>query len=372
MVMKTNRHFRMFMRAICPHETLVLWTEMTWDRSLLYNSPGEPEYALNKDPRPIEHLVGFSADEHPVVLQLAGAEPEMLARAARIGAARGYDEINLNCGCPAQMAGRARNCYGARLMNEPERVARCCAAMAAAVDIPVTVKIRLGVDSRDSYGELCDFVRTVASVGGVRHFYVHARKAILGLDTVKNRSVPPLRHDWVFRLARDFPDLYFTINGGVKTLGDAARLMRQGAHGVMIGRQALAEPYAFALAATAAAAGVGTDAPAIVSSRREALQRYSEYLRSGVESQNRHSQNRPELVARMMLTPLVHLFHGTAANKSWKQLVSPQISGGNGSAAPSDLVDSWIATMHSELGEELVDALLDERPQLVLDASVSG
>jgi len=192
MIDVTDRHFRMLIRCASPR--VQLWSEMTWDRAILYNAPNEPEYALNKGrARSLESIIGFSPEEHPIVMQLGGSDPQMLARAAKLCESRGYDEINLNCGCPAQTRGRSRNCYGARLMFEPDLVARCVAAIIDAVNIPVTVKIRLGVDERDTYPQLVDFVRTVAGAG-VRHFVVHARKAILGLDTIKNRSVPPLRY----------------------------------------------------------------------------------------------------------------------------------------------------------------------------------
>ena len=158
MIDVSHRHFRMLLR--CVSEAPVLWTEMTWDRAILYNCPDEPERARNNNlPRPLEALIGFDGRERPLVMQLGGSNPDWLARAAAHAERRGYDEINLNCGCPAQTRGRARNCYGARLMFEPKVVAECCAAMIAAVDIPVTVKCRLGVDARDSFDELVEFVQ---------------------------------------------------------------------------------------------------------------------------------------------------------------------------------------------------------------------
>ena len=133
MIDVSDRHFRMLIRCISPLPAL--YSEMIWDRAILYNTPGEPEHLeqRNEQPRSQEAIIGFSEAEHPVVLQLGGACPERLARAARHGAARGYDELNLNCGCPAQTRGRSRNCYGARLMNEPHTVAECVEAMRAAV-----------------------------------------------------------------------------------------------------------------------------------------------------------------------------------------------------------------------------------------------
>ena len=129
MIDVSDRHFRMLIRCISPRATL--WTEMTWDRAILYNAQGEPEqrHNHNSEAKSLEAIIGFSEVEHPIVLQLGGADPEPLARAAVHGAIRGYDEINLNCGCPAQTRGRSKNCFGARLMKEPDRVAACCAAM---------------------------------------------------------------------------------------------------------------------------------------------------------------------------------------------------------------------------------------------------
>jgi len=150
MIDVTNRHFRMLIR--CISDLPVLWTEMTWDRAILYNTPDQPEFAVKKTEldRSLESIIGFSEEEHPLVCQLGGCDPDMLARSARLAEQRGYDEINLNCGCPAQTRGRSRNNYGARLMKEPHTVAAACAAMVAAVSIPVTVKCRLGCDEVDS------------------------------------------------------------------------------------------------------------------------------------------------------------------------------------------------------------------------------
>jgi len=156
MIDVTNRHFRMLMR--CISDLPVLWTEMTWDRAILYNTPDQPEFALKKTDldRSLESIIGFSEEERPLVFQLGGCDPGMLARSARLAEQRGYDEINLNCGCPAATRGRSRNNYGARLMKEPHTVAAACAAMVSAVSIPVTVKCRLGCDEVDSWEGLLE------------------------------------------------------------------------------------------------------------------------------------------------------------------------------------------------------------------------
>jgi len=333
MIEVTDRHFRMLIRIISAGACPQLWSEMTWDRAILYNSPTEPEYAAtcNQSRPGIGAILGFSVEERPLVLQLGGAEPELLARSARLAEAAGYDEINLNCGCPAQTKGRSRNCFGARLMKEPQRVADCCAAIGAAVRIPVSVKIRLGVDEHDSYADLQQFVTLVAAAG-VRHFVVHARKAILNLDTAKNRSVPPLRHEWVFALIADFPHLRFQLNGGVASLAQAAALLRAGAHGVMIGRRANADPYMFALTRDALAyayGGEGASGGAALcgrcgsgptKSRRMVLAEYGEYA---VRAQAANWEGTtPEQAARTLLSPLTGLFYNTPAAKVWKHAIS--------------------------------------------------
>ena len=376
MIDVTDRHFRMLIRCISPLP--VLYTEMTWDRAILYNSPGEREHQegqKNLRPRTVEGIIGFSEEEHPIVLQLGGSEPETLARAARIGAIRGYDEINLNCGCPAQTRGRSRTCYGARLMKEPERVAACCAAMVAAVQdaasrgelrsvsVPeVTVKCRLGVDSRDSYEELTEFIRTV-SAAGVRHFIVHARKAILNLSTAQNRSIPPLRHEWVFRLIADFPSLRFTINGGVGSqengnmgIEEATELVGQGVHGVMIGRRANADPYLFA---RSGALYAGEEAR----SRREVLERYLKYC--AIAEPANWDETTPEGCARALITPLTGLFHNTAIGPRWRHALTALMQQRerlvSGEGVPALVMQELLA-----LG--ITNDLLDERPSLQLQS----
>ena len=227
-----------------PILSVVLWSEMTWLSQITRESATE-----------VEHAIGYSVEEYPVVLQLGGGDPAALARAVAAGAAMGYDEINLNCGCPAGSRGEAQEHYGARLMAEPERVGECCCAMhdaldQASCDAPVTVKCRLGVDGRESYEELHEFVAHVSTVAGVKHFIVHARHAMLGLNAAKTEHpAAPARLGAAAR--RGFPSLRFTINGGITTLEQAVEWLRRGVHGVMIGRQAAAEPYLFARAGRA-------------------------------------------------------------------------------------------------------------------------
>jgi tRNA-dihydrouridine synthase A len=188
------------------------------------------------------HLA-FTPEEAPVALQLGGSEPDDLARSAKLGEQWGYDEINLNCGCPSERV--QRGAFGACLMNEPQLVADCVKAMRDAVTVPVTVKHRIGVDAVEDYAFVRDFVGTVANAG-CDVFIVHARNAILkGLSPKENREIPPLKYDYAYRLKRDFPSLEIIINGGIKTLDEAETHLRH-VDGVMLGREAYHNPYVLA------------------------------------------------------------------------------------------------------------------------------
>ncbi len=220
-----------------------------------------------------ERLLGFDPFEQPVALQLGGSEPELLAEAARAGADYGYDEINLNVGCPSDRVQSGR--FGACLMAEPALVRDCVAAMRAAVDIPVTVKSRIGIDDHEDYGFLRDFVATVAD-SGCEVFVVHARKAILdGLSPKENREIPPLRYEFVYRLKQEFPQLTVVLNGGVRDL-DAVRAHLAQVDGVMIGREAYHNPYFLAQLEQALN---GTALPR----REEIMARFMDYLAGQLE-----------------------------------------------------------------------------------------
>lgn len=223
----TDRHERYFLRIIAPD--ILLYTEMVTTGAILH---GDQDY-----------LLGFDAAEHPVALQLGGSDPAQLALCAKIGAQYGYDEINLNVGCPSPRVSSGR--FGACLMYEPELVAECVAAMCAAVDIPVTVKCRIGVDEQDDYAALSHFIHTIHQAG-CQTFIVHARKAWLkGLSPKQNREVPPLNYKVVQQIKQDFPQLEIILNGGIKTVA-AIEEHLQWADGVMIGREAYANPYLLA------------------------------------------------------------------------------------------------------------------------------
>ena len=220
----TDRHCRVFHRLLAPHARL--YTEMVHAQAVIHGDR--------------ERVLGFDAVEHPLALQLGGSDPAHLAQATRIGADWGYDEINLNVGCPSDRVQAGR--FGACLMREPSLVAECIAAMVAVSPVPVTVKCRLGVDEMEDYGVFRAFIDTVA-LAGCGLFVVHARKAWLqGLSPKENREIPPLRHDWVHRLKRERPDLRVLLNGGLATVEDSVAALGH-VDGVMIGRAAYHEPY---------------------------------------------------------------------------------------------------------------------------------
>ncbi len=223
----TDRHCRFFHRQLSAKA--LLYTEMVTAEAILR---GERE-----------RLIGFNDAEHPVALQLGGSDPSKLAEAAAIGEARGYDEINLNVGCPSDRVQEGR--FGACLMAEPDLVARCFLAMSEAVDIPVTIKCRIGIDDQDSEADFQRFIDTVGEAGcGL--FIVHARKAWLsGLSPKENREVPPLDYERVYRLKDSRPDLIISINGGIASLDEAERHLRH-VDGVMLGRAAYQTPYILA------------------------------------------------------------------------------------------------------------------------------
>jgi len=223
----TDRHCRFFLRQV--NSTARLYTEMITTGALIHGD--------------VARHLAFSTEEHPVALQLGGSEPDELAQCARLGEHWGYDEINLNIGCPSERV--QRGAFGACLMAEPGLVAECVKRIRDAVGIPVTVKHRLGLDRMEDYGFVRDFVGTVAQAG-CRAFIVHARNAVLkGLSPKANREVPPLRYDYVYRLKADFPELEIVINGGIGTMAEV-QLHLKSVDGVMLGRAAYHNPWLLA------------------------------------------------------------------------------------------------------------------------------
>lgn len=220
----TDRHDRYFLRLISKHT--LLYTEMITSGAILFGDK--------------ERFLKFNHEENPIAIQIGGSNPVDLAECARVCEAHGYDEINLNVGCPSARVQSGK--IGACLMAEPELVAECIGAMSAAVKIPVTVKHRIGIDDLDSYQHLSNFVAIVADSGCVT-FIVHARKAILsGLSPKQNRTVPPLDYPMVYRLKQDYPKLEIIINGGISSLQQAEQHLNF-VDGVMIGREAYHNPF---------------------------------------------------------------------------------------------------------------------------------
>ncbi|MFD1508781.1 tRNA dihydrouridine(20/20a) synthase DusA [Lacimonas salitolerans] len=287
----TDRHCRYFHRRISGQA--LLYTEMVTAPALVRGN------AL--------HLVAFANEEHPVALQLGGSDPGELAQAARIGAAVGYDEINLNCGCPSDRV--QSGTFGAVLMKHPALVARCVRAMQDAVDVPVTVKCRVGVDDQNPEEVLPEFLAQIVAAGCER-VTIHARKAWLqGLSPKENRDIPPLDYDLVFRMKQLFPHLQISINGGVESIAAAADLLDGGVDGVMIGRAAYHRPWD--ILGDADRVVFGQQPPA---GRREDVARAMyPYIAAHLADGGRLNQ-----VTRHMLG----LFHGQPGARQWRRILS--------------------------------------------------
>ncbi|MBP2315045.1 tRNA dihydrouridine(20/20a) synthase DusA [Azospirillum soli] len=284
----TDRYCRTFHRLLS--KNTLLYTEMVTTGAVLHGDR--------------ERLLGYDAAEHPVALQLGGSEPGELAAAARIAEEWGYDEVNLNVGCPSDRVQSGR--FGACLMAEPDLVARLVGAMREAVSIPVTVKSRIAIDEMEEWPTLDNFIRTV-SAAGCTHFIVHARKAWLkGLSPKENRDIPPLRYDLVHRLKAEYPHLTIAINGGVRTLDEAAEHLAD-LDSVMIGRAAYETPYILADADRRFFGGEpGPDRQAVV----EAMIPYVE---------DRLSKGTPlSAITRHMLG----LFQGLPGARAWRRHIS--------------------------------------------------
>jgi len=300
----TDRHFRYLLRQVT--KRTLLYTEMLTAQAVVHGDQ--------------ERLLGFHPAEGPVALQLGGDDPELLARAALLGQQAGYAEVNLNVGCPSDRVQSGN--FGACLMARPELVADCLVAMRAAVSVPVTVKHRIGIDHDDSYEFMRRFVSVVAAGDGAQHepaadaFTVHARKAWLsGLSPKENRSVPPLRHAEVYRLKRERPDLTIEINGGIRTLDEAA-VHLQHVDGVMIGRAMYEEPLRFAGADTLVAqtlngSGAGEPVAEVTSTTGRAV----------VEAMLPYIEERLQLGAPLQAVTrhMLGLFRGQPGGKAWRR-----------------------------------------------------
>ncbi|XP_020110731.1 uncharacterized protein LOC109725787 isoform X3 [Ananas comosus] len=292
----TDNHFRTLARLISKHAWL--YTEMVVAETIVHQKDN------------LDRFLAFPPEHHPIVLQIGGSNLENLAKATELASTYSYDEINLNCGCPSgKVAGHG--CFGARLMFDPEFVGDAMSAIAANCDVPVSVKCRIGVDDRDSYEELCEFVHTVVSRSSTRHFIIHARKALLnGLSPAQNRQVPPLKYEYYFALLRDFPDVQFTLNGGITCTNQVNAAKRQGAHGVMVGRASYNNPWFTLGHVDKEVYGV----PSTNLTRRRILGDYQIYGDSII---GKYGPNKPNI--RQLVKPLLNLFHSEPGNGLWKR-----------------------------------------------------
>jgi len=285
----TDRHYRYFARQISRHTWL--YTEMVTTGALLYGD--------------VERHLRFDEAEHPVALQLGGSEPSELAQCARLAQQWGYDEVNLNVGCPSERV--QKGAFGACLMAEPQLVADCVKAMRDVVDIDVTVKHRIGIDQIEHYDYLASFVDQVAAAGCTT-FIVHARNAILkGLSPKENREIPPLKYDYVYRLKQERPELEILINGGVKTNAEIAEHLRH-VDGVMVGREAYHNPW---LMADWDAAFYGDDSTAV--SRQQVVDAMLPYIRARLAEGHK---------LRNIARHILGLFQGMPGARQWRRMLS--------------------------------------------------
>ncbi|BBB22515.1 tRNA-dihydrouridine synthase A [Abyssogena phaseoliformis symbiont OG214] len=285
----TDRHCRYFYRLMS--KNVQLWTEMVTAKAIIYGDKNR--------------LLDFDACEHPLVLQLGGSEPKEMAQAAKMAQDWGYDEININVGCPSDRV--QSGSFGACLMQTPQVVAQCVGAMRQVVDVPITVKSRIGVDDMDSYGELVNFVATVEGAG-CDNFLIHARKAWLkGLSPKENRSVPRLNYGWVYQIKRDFLHLAIGINGGIMDMESSLQHLEY-VDGVMLGRAVYHQPYLLS-----EVDGLIYQQKSSILSREQVLLAFIEYMKV------QHANSVP---IRSMTRHILGLYHGQRNAKKFKCLLS--------------------------------------------------
>ncbi|KAL2536727.1 FMN-linked oxidoreductase superfamily protein [Forsythia ovata] len=291
----TDNHYRTMARLISKHAWL--YTEMLAAETIVYQKGN------------LDRFLAFGPEQHPITLQIGGSNLENIATATQLANPYGYDEINFNCGCPSpKVAGHG--CFGVRLMLDPKFVAEAMSVIAANTDVPVSVKCRIGVDDHDSYNELCDFIYKVSSQSPTKHFIIHSRKALLnGISPAENRTIPPLKYEYYYALVRDFPDLRFTINGGINTIDEVNAARKEGAHGVMVGRSAYHKPWNLLGHVDSVIYG----APPSNLTRRQVLEKYQVY---GDSVLGKYGQ-RPNV--REVIRPLLGLFHSEPGNSQWKR-----------------------------------------------------
>lgn len=284
----TDKHCRYFYRLMSP--SALLYTEMVTTGAIIF---GKGDY------------LSFNAQEHPVALQLGGSDASDMTRCTVKAQELGYDEVNINVGCPSDRVKNGR--FGACLMAEPDVVASCVKEMQAAVDIPVTVKSRIGIDDMDEYEDLTRFIDGVAEAG-CRHFIVHARKAWLqGLSPKENREIPPLKYERVYQLKQQFPHLHISINGGIKTIEDAHNHL-QYTDGVMMGREVYSNPYILTEIEKSL-----FDADFQPASREDVVQQMVPYTQSHIDSGGR---------AWHVIRHMLGIYQGQPASRVWRRYLS--------------------------------------------------
>lgn len=324
----TDNHYRTLARLISKHAWL--YTEMVVAETIVHQQDN------------LDRFLAYPPEQHPIVLQIGGSNLENLSKAAELANAYAYDGINLNCGCPSgKVAGHG--CFGVSLMLNPKFVGEAMSAIAANCDAPVSVKCRIGLDDHDSYDELCDFIYTVASQSPTKHFIIHARKALLnGISPAENRKVPPLKYEYYFGLLRDFPELEFTLNGGITSIGEVNEARRRGAHGVMVGRAAYNNPWSTLGCVDASVYG----APGVDLTRRQVLEQYQQYGDSILNTDD--VGYKPNL--RHLVKPLLGIFHSEPGNGLWKRKADA-------------------ALRHCQTVKSFLEETLDAIPDTVLDST---
>ena len=327
----TDRHCRRFWRTLTRHTRV--YTEMVTTGALIHGDR--------------ERFLGHADAEHPLGLQLGGSDPADMARCAVIGQAAGFDEININVGCPSDRVQAGR--FGACLMLEPDLVARCFSAMQAQVSIPVTVKCRLGVDEKDQFDDLIEFVDTVAGAG-CSVFFVHARKAWLsGLSPRENREIPPLQYERVYALKERYPELTVVINGGITEMDQVIGHLEK-VDGVMVGREAYQNPWSLARVDETLFDGLPDG-----KSRSDVLDRYKQYM---------ESQLKNGVPLKRMARHLLGLFQGQPGARVWRRALSDEAFRGG---ADLSAIERAEQQLDSVLEKHMASAAIPE-PRMELSA----
>lgn len=332
----TDRHFRALARLISQHATL--YTEMVVDRTLIHN----------EKLRLLELRIPQTPVQQPLVLQLGGSDPRLMGQASEFIAAHPYTEVNINCGCPSPKVAD-NGCFGAALMRTPHLVADIAMRVREQLNVPVTVKCRLGLDDDTSYDTLCTFVETVSNYGNVQHFIMHARNAILGgLSPAQNRSIPPLRYHVVYQLIHDYPHLKFSINGGIRTTEDVLNHLERGVYGVMVGRAVMDAPWQALRDVDAIIYGQPNLQPnGQPTTRRQILAEYKNYAVKEIDA--------TACSARAVVKPLLNLFHGERHGKLWRRTIDEKLRHGENVAEiidaaalviPKDVMDVPCGNLH--------------------------